>query len=186
MIIGLCGYAGSGKTTVAEYLTNTYGFKEVAFANPLKEIASIFGFTHKQLYGTQQDKLEIHPQLNISSREFMQKFGTDICRNQFSTVFPNMDLGTSGSIWVKLMENFIENHPDTLLCVSDIRFPDELELIRSYDNSTIIQIIRSQEINEHHNHVSETSLPDIDPDIQIINDGSLQDLYDSIDNIVNN
>jgi hypothetical protein len=184
MIIGLCGYAGSGKTTAANYLTQKHAFKEATFAGPLKDIAKIIGFTDKQLHGTQDDKLEINKQLNISAREFMQKFGTDICRNQFPKIFPNMNLGKSGSIWVKLMENYIENHPDTLICCSDIRFPDELELISSYQNSIIIQIHRDNESNEYHNHVSETSLPDIVPDYQIINNSSLEDLYETIDNIL--
>lgn len=186
MIFGLIGYKGSGKSTVAEYLNKKYDFQRIAFADPLKTIAKIFGFTEKQLYGSQEDKLEIHKQLGICSREFMQKFGTDVCRNQLLSVFPNMKLGKSGSIWVKLMENYIENNQGIDICCEDVRFPDELELIRDCPNSIIIEIIRKEECKDEYSaHVSETSLPNtVIVDFQIINDGSMEELYETIDEIV--
>jgi dephospho-CoA kinase len=37
MIIGLSGYAQSGKDTVAELLCLNYGYKRVSFADPMRE-----------------------------------------------------------------------------------------------------------------------------------------------------
>jgi hypothetical protein len=186
-IVGLCGGKGSGKSSVADYLNKKYDFRKIAFAEPLKNIAKIFGFTDKQLYGTQDDKKEVNQQLGICAREFLQKFGTDICRNTFKDVFPDMKLGSSGSIWVKLTENFIDNN-DGNICCEDIRFPDELETISSYPNSIIINIVREhkENIDEFSSHSSETSLSDVSmkSDITIFNDGSLQDLYDKIDELL--
>lgn len=46
------GVRGSGKSTLGEYLTQIFGFKVDAFANPLKHAAQmIFGFTDEDLYG---------------------------------------------------------------------------------------------------------------------------------------
>lgn len=46
------GVRGSGKSTLGEYLAQTFGFKVDAFANPLKHAAQlIFGFTDGDLYG---------------------------------------------------------------------------------------------------------------------------------------
>jgi hypothetical protein len=57
MIIGVCGFAGSGKDTFADYLTTNYGFKKHGFAYPLKEMARLaFGFSSDQLYGSQEIK----------------------------------------------------------------------------------------------------------------------------------
>ena len=38
VIVGLTGYAGAGKSTVAEYLVNGHGFTRVSFAAPLKKM----------------------------------------------------------------------------------------------------------------------------------------------------
>ena len=40
MIIGCCGFQGSGKDTIADYLQNIYGFKRESFAGPLKDAIS--------------------------------------------------------------------------------------------------------------------------------------------------
>jgi dephospho-CoA kinase len=37
MIIGLSGYARSGKDTVAELLCLNYGFRRISFADPMRE-----------------------------------------------------------------------------------------------------------------------------------------------------
>jgi len=73
MIIGISGFIGSGKTTAANYLVQK-GFKEYSMAGPLKKIAEIFHFELHQLYGTQEQKLELNKYWNISGREFLQKF----------------------------------------------------------------------------------------------------------------
>ena len=68
-LIALTGNINSGKTTVSEYLQNTWGFTEYTFSKPIKEIALIFGFEHHQVYGTQAQKLEINSkkQMNVLS-----------------------------------------------------------------------------------------------------------------------
>lgn len=37
LLIGLAGYAGSGKDTAADHLVNAHGFTKIAFADPLRE-----------------------------------------------------------------------------------------------------------------------------------------------------
>lgn len=60
MIIGITGKIGSGKSTLSSYLTENHNYEEYSMAKPLKEIGKIFGFNDQQLYGTQEQKLEIH------------------------------------------------------------------------------------------------------------------------------
>ena len=38
MIVGLSGYARSGKDTVAKTLINQYGFERIAFADPIRDM----------------------------------------------------------------------------------------------------------------------------------------------------
>ena len=45
MILGVTGFIGSGKDTVADYLCTFHGYKRISFAASLKDaIASIFGW----------------------------------------------------------------------------------------------------------------------------------------------
>ena len=40
MIVGVTGLIGSGKDTIANYLTTFHGFKKVSFAGSLKDAVS--------------------------------------------------------------------------------------------------------------------------------------------------
>ena len=121
-IIGITGNMGSGKSTLASYLVDKYNYTEYAIAGPLKQIAMIFGFTAHEVY---EDKTLISPKLGITAREFLQKFGTDIVRDQFKTFFPNTPLSTE-SQWIRLTKEFITDHKHLDIVCSDIRFEDEI------------------------------------------------------------
>jgi dephospho-CoA kinase len=147
LLIGLTGNIGSGKSTVAEMLFKN--FTELTFSEPLKTIAEIFGFPDHDLYGTQADKTKVNKELGISAREFMQKFGTEICRNAIPEIMPNLKIGDS--VWVNYLERRLNNiscmcipenayDKDNFVCtcggvnvvVSDCRFLNEANLIREY------------------------------------------------------
>ena len=65
MIIGVLGQQGAGKDTVSDYLVNNYDFEKVALATPVKEIVKdLFGFTHKQVSGSQKDKNKEDPRFS--------------------------------------------------------------------------------------------------------------------------
>ena len=52
MIIGIAGFQGSGKDTIADYLQNIYGFKRDSFASTLKDaVAAVFGWNRELLEG---------------------------------------------------------------------------------------------------------------------------------------
>jgi len=57
MIIGLCGLAGSGKDTTADFLSKNHDFVKVALADPLKRICKdVFNFTDEQLWGPSAER----------------------------------------------------------------------------------------------------------------------------------
>ena len=57
MIIGLCGQAGAGKSTVADFLVKNHGFVSVALADPLKRICrEVFDFSDEQLWGPSSER----------------------------------------------------------------------------------------------------------------------------------
>jgi hypothetical protein len=52
MIVGICGFIGSGKDTAADYLVNFHGFRRESFANTLKDAVScVFGWDRTLLEG---------------------------------------------------------------------------------------------------------------------------------------
>ena len=58
-IIALCGFMGSGKDTVADYLANIHHFRKESFANTLKDAVSIvFGWDRVLLEGSTQESRE--------------------------------------------------------------------------------------------------------------------------------
>lgn len=114
-IIGILGPAGSGKTTVANYLTEKYGAKKYSFAEPLKEIARhTLGFTDDQLYGSQSQKETIDPRYGFSPRWFLQRLGTEGVRNVMGENF----------WWQYCLARIYVDKP-ALAVIEDVRFVNE-------------------------------------------------------------
>jgi hypothetical protein len=185
-LVGICGEIGSGKTLVSDYLVNNLHYNEYAFAKPLKDIAITMGFTHTEVYGTQAQKLSKNKYWGIAAREFLQKFGTEIGREMMPSVIPNMDMGESGSPWVKLFEiywkSLIERKGvSAKLVVSDVRFVDEAKSVKQ-NSGVVIRLVRRGKDTSgfEHKHSSETSMNGIEPDYIVTNDGTKDELYKKI------
>jgi ABC-type glutathione transport system ATPase component len=174
-ILGLIGKMGSGKTTLANILIEKYNFTEYTFAKPIKDIGEIFGFSQEQLYGTQSQKLEIHPYWGISGRIFMQKIG-QMFREHFKEVIPEMKIQTP------FLEIFKSNFKqDCNYVISDVRFKDEAEFIKSL-GGVLIKIERNNlsQSSECNSHISETEMESIVFDYKIQNNSSLENLEEKI------
>jgi hypothetical protein len=51
VVIGLSGFAGSGKSAVSDYLVNQRGFVRIKFAGPLKDMLRTLGLTEDEIEG---------------------------------------------------------------------------------------------------------------------------------------
>lgn len=141
MILGLCGFIGSGKGTVSKILENK-GYKTFSFATPLKDVcASIFGWERKLLEGdTEESRIwrdkvdswwENELQIkNFTPRLALQLIGTDILRNYFNN-----------DIWVLSIKKHILNINSDKILISDVRFMNELKCVKDL-NGKIIHIKR--------------------------------------------
>jgi hypothetical protein len=187
-VVGITGKIGSGKTTVSNYIKQYYNMNEYSFAEPLKKIGECFKFQNKELYGTQEEKLAPSVNWGISGRVFLQRMGTEIGREILPKIIPEMDMGDSGSIWIRLFDihaDEVSKSDKPGLVISDIRFLNEASAIKSR-GGIVIRIIRDDEKESggHTTHASEMEMDQIKPDFIIHNSGNLDNLYNTVNNIM--
>ena len=96
-LIALTGLPRSGKDTLAGYLQGHY-FRRLAFADPLKDAAAILLKRERwEMYGEQGfDREAVLPEWGFTTRDFLQRFGTEAMRNNFGQDF-----------WLRHMRNRI-------------------------------------------------------------------------------
>ena len=169
-IIGLSGFKRTGKDTVAGYLESHHDMLPFAFADNVKQTAmTMFGLTYDQAFGNYGfNREDILPQWSMSVRHILQKVGTECGRDIFGY-----------DIWIKRLQVDINNYPSSDYLVSDVRFENEAAWIKS-SGGIIIDIIRPG--CESDGHRSEAGVANYD--YQIINSGTLEDLYGRVDEIV--
>ncbi len=183
-IIGIVGKKGVGKSTVANYICNNRNTKEFTFSHNMKSFLStvyhipIENFIDNNLKEVKIDKLGTTPRrlmqiFGMAMREFQEKYIPELRINN-----PWLH-----NVKEKIIEDF--DQKVDIVIISDIRFPDELDMIKSM-GATVIEIIRNVIINDYSNHISETSLGSIDVDFIINNNGTKEELYSKIDNILAN
>jgi hypothetical protein len=205
MIIGICGFIGSGKDTVADYLVNFHEFRRESFASTLKDaVAAVFGWDRTLLEGRTKEAREWREQVDpwwaerlamptLTPRWVLQYWGTEVCRRAFHD-----------DIWIASLENKLRNSKDNVV-ISDCRFPNEIQSIRDAGGK-IVWVQRGElpdwydtaiEANLGHNyavqdlkmrkiHASETAWVGTDFDTIIDNNRSIDDLYQQAKLIVSN
>ena len=197
-ILGFVGLIGSGKDTSADYLVNFYGFKRDSFAATLKDTAAaVFAWDRELLEGRTKASREWREQVDqwwadrlkiphLTPRWVLQYWGTEVFRNHFHS-----------DIWIASVENKLRNSRDDIV-ITDCRFPNEADAIRKVGGK-VIRIKRgpdpewfefAKENAEHmpkvypEVHASEYSSAPVSYDELIVNDGSIDELYSKLRNLV--
>jgi hypothetical protein len=210
MIIGICGFIGSGKDTAADYLVNVHGFRRESFANSLKDaVAHVFGWDRTMLEGRTAHSREWREQVDtwwaarlsipeLTPRWVLQHWGTEVCRRGFHD-----------DIWIASLENKLRNSQDNVV-ISDCRFPNEISSIKAA-GGRVVRIVRGPEpewyqdainINEGRGnmswllstdklkklgiHASETAWVGTEFDAVLDNNYSFDDLYAQVIGLVAN
>ena len=187
-IVGIMGKKYNGKDTIADYLCARYGYIKLSYAQPLKDICKIlFNFTDEQLYGKQKETID--ERWGTSPRKLFQFIGTDLLRNQLATIIPEI----GNNIWIRCVEekinSLIKENPDTLIVISDVRFQNEIDIIKDkYKDSMIIKVTRNFDDNSTTTtHESESIDLLTGFDTEIHNNSDLKTLYKKVDNLfINN
>ena len=160
-IVGISGKKRSGKDTAAEILTENYGFESYSLADPMKEAArAIFMFGDEQLYGDRKEKVDEF--WDLSPREVLQNFGTDLFREKFGE-----------EVWLDSMERRLSFYLPEKVVIPDIRFPNEADWVKNMGGE-VVRIDASERLESDDDHASETALDDYDGfDYVIDNNGTL-------------
>jgi hypothetical protein len=168
MIIGFSGKKGAGKDFIAgmfhqELFQRKILAKRIAFADSLKEGVAVMleiprYYLHtsaKDLYGFDVNSGQVKALKDVpdavSIRKIMQAFGQ------------SMKASLGENIFVNLAMNKITDHA----LITDVRFPNEVEAIKS-KGGFIVKIINPEEKAEDQD-ISENALNNYKADFEIIN-----------------
>ena len=199
MIIGICGFIGSGKDTAADYLVGFHGFRRDSFAGTLKDaVSAVFGWDRELIEGRTPEARAWREQVDewwaerlqmphLTPRWILQWWGTEVCRTHFHD-----------DIWIAALQSRLARRTDHTV-ISDVRFPNEIKAIKE-QGGRIVWIQRgelpwwhdiavkanagnldAQQVLQSHNiHASETSWVGTDFDAVVDNNGSIEALYNQI------
>lgn len=138
-LIGLLGSIGSGKGTASDILVEQYDFKKDSFAASLKDgCAQFFDWPRHLLEGDTTESRDWREQCdewwadklgidNFSPRLALQLVGTEALRKNFHE-----------DIWLLTLENRIRKNPDQDVVIADVRFPNEVEMIRRVGGKLVL------------------------------------------------
>jgi hypothetical protein len=200
MIIGISGYAGSGKDalcTKIQELDKESNWQRKKWAGKLKQISSILtGISEDMFEDTDFKNTNLGPEWNatpcgkigskhkqpLTVREFLQRLGTDAIRDGLHTnAWVNaliadykcsFCLQSSGEHKACIKSNY----PNWI--ITDTRFPNEAEAIKNSGGIVIrVDRISVSPINAHY---SEIALDNWDFDYYIDNSGTEDDLADRV------
>ena len=199
MIVGICGWIGSGKDTVSDYLVNFHEFRRESFASTLKDaVASVFGWDRTMLEGRTKEAREWREEIDpwwaerldmptLTPRWVLQYWGTEVCRQSFHD-----------DIWIASLEYKLLRWRDDIV-ISDCRFPNEITALKK-SGGKILWVRRGempswyqtalmanqgsnaalQEMKLLKIHSSEWAWLGSDFDFEIDNNGTIDDLYTTV------
>lgn len=177
MIIFLMGKQRSGKDTVADYLSQEYGFTKLALADGVYEIAHDF-FKMKEkdrelLINIGQKMREIDPDV------WIKRVWSYIERIRSWKKLVALDSLKQGSSHRVLSPRFV---------IPDVRLPNEWEFFQDRGGvamevkaSKSVREKRSGYDPEFENHYTENALREYGTTCYVINEGTLKDLFRQVD-----
>lgn len=160
ILIGISGRKGSGKDAVCQrIMVHHPSAKRIAFGDAVKEDVC-------RMLMISLNTLESNKELY---RPFLQWYGTDYMRKKFGE-----------DIWLRRWSSKVAQSDAQIVIVPDVRFVNELELIRN-SNGFVLKVERPSMMADD-KHISETALDSFrDFDRHIMNIGSLQQVCVEVD-----
>jgi hypothetical protein len=185
MLIGVVGLIGSGKDTVSKRLEQKHGFRRDSFAKSLKDaVSAMFNWDREMLEGNGDDSRQWREQPDefwskkfgktVTPRWVLQHFGTEVMRQHMHD-----------AIWIDSCLSRYDGRPTV---ISDTRFQNELKTIKENKGQIILvkrgELPTREQMQDKGAHKSEWDWMGWNFDHVIDNDGSKEDLYKKVDDLV--
>jgi hypothetical protein len=185
MLIGVVGLIGSGKDTVSKRLEQKHGFRRDSFAKSLKDaVSAMFNWDREMLEGNGNDSRQWREQPDefwskkfgktVTPRWVLQHFGTEVMRQHMHD-----------AIWIDSCLSRYDGRPTV---ISDTRFQNELKTIKENKGQIILvkrgELPTREQMQDKGAHKSEWDWMGWNFDHVIENDGSKEDLYKKVDDLV--
>jgi hypothetical protein len=164
-VIGLTGYAQSGKDTLASILVERYGYRRVAFADAIREF----------IY-------EVNPMVACSPTGYLKDLvnlvGWDNAKQEPQVRRLLQDLGVAArklideDIWVKVALRSVS--PGDRVVITDVRFENEAKHISELGGQ--LWRVKRPGVEAVNAHISETQMDGYKVDQIFLNNGSIDDL----------
>lgn len=193
-LYGLGGKLRAGKDAVGDYLEANHAFTKLGMSDALNEALLALnpiiptgkywesGYEH---YMTYQDYHAAHGYVeakkNPEVRRLLQALGTEVGRNMIDP-----------DVWVNIAEAKIQalRSQGIPVVITAVRFPNEIEMIRRLGGTTVwihrAEQARTDAGEAITQHASETSVDAYDFEYVISNNGTLDDLYVKVENVLDN
>ena len=195
-VVGLTGFAGAGKSTVAEYLVKEHGFTRLSFAAPLKKMLRTldpmlsytlpFGGTKEEATESAlrlSEAIDLYEGDEVAIKEsgwgpeyrrLLQVLGTDCIR------------AVDEDFWVNAAASQMDDQ-DRNYVFDDVRFPNEAFVISGITPLGLWYIERNA-VHRANGHASEQHAGKMGEQVHLFNGGrgdeSLKFLFDQVDNAV--
>lgn len=188
-VVGLMGYAQTGKDTIGAYLVANHGFERISFADALKEVLlrmdPIVGYLGYQqrtdetmlrfgsakkliaAYGWELMKHSGAQQTEYNTRTYLQRLGVAAREILGDDVWANAAL--------------MKMQAGGKYVITDVRFENEANALRDM-GAALVRVTRPG-YGPVNGHKSETALDTYKADITLRNDGTLKHLYEQLDAI---
>lgn len=169
------GTNGAGKDEIARHLSSHHGYVQYGLADPIKLMLTALPFMELHKW---EDRFwkerEVHPVFGVTRRHMARTLGTE-WRN---TICEDM--------WTRLAKHALDllltSHAG--MVISDIRFQHEVEWLRA-NGGQLIVVIRGNGVDtEGPSHSSEAGVQTESTDHVIYNMGTLPQLYEAVDDLV--
>ncbi len=178
IVIGLHGAKGSGKDYFYQVVKQMYPKKDIrkiAYADPIKhKVMFLFGLSSEYEY----DQFKRTTVTYDVGGKTIEQDGRHIVR-EIGMMMRDYDPGQ----FVRYVESSIKASPNSIWCITDLRFHNELDSIRQL-NGKVVKIKRAG--FGYDGHITETEFEDSECDYVIYNDSNLLDMYEeSVDKLFN-
>lgn len=173
MRILLIGKAGSGKSTLSEYIKIKYNFNRYSLGDNVKyfisDMTKILNNINPNIPLIKSELL-FDVESKKGYRQYMQKIGTELCQGWFGK-----------TIWCELLNKNIDYYGNVV--IDDCRFIHEYDYFKNKGFITI-KILRDGLLK--YSHSSESEQDKIDADYIIYNNSDIDKLYKKFDAIIQN